>query len=213
MDHTLLDCDSNSQWLRFLNEKGVPEAREAIARNDEFARRYVDGTLDIADYLEAQLRPLVGRPMAKLVEWRGEFASQRLAPRISDKARRLVAEHEQCGHLLAIVTATHAFLAAAAAEIVGIRHVIASRGRIEAGVFVGDLEGLPCFGERKLSCLESWLASLGYRRSEFRETWFYSDSANDLPLMSQMSRPVAVDPDERLRSHALRLGWPIISLR
>lgn len=213
LDHTLLDCDSNSQWLAFLTEKGVPEARETIRRNGDFRRRYVDGTLDILDYLQAQLRPLVGQPMARLLEWRREFASQRLARRISDKARELVAQHRERGDLLAIVTATNGFLAAAAAEIVEIRHVIASRPRIEGQMFTGDIEGVPCFGPRKLACLESWLATLGYSRRDFAQTWFYSDSANDLPLMSEMTRPVAVDPDERLRAHAERLGWPVISLR
>ncbi|MEK9996108.1 MAG: HAD-IB family hydrolase, partial [Halieaceae bacterium] len=45
------------------------------------------------------------------------------------------------------------------------------------------------------------------------DTWFYSDSHNDLPLLQNVGHPVAVDPDARLRAHAEQAGWPVISLR
>jgi len=47
----------------------------------------------------------------------------------------------------------------------------------------------------------------------FKETWFYSDSLNDLPLLAKVTNPVAVDPDETLKEAALENGWMIISLR
>ena len=60
--------------------------------------------------------------------------------------------------------------------------------------------------------LEQWLASRGERLADFDESWFYSDSANDLPLLSRVTHPVAVHPDDRLRAHAAAAGWPILSL-
>ena len=57
--------------------------------------------------------------------------------------------------------------------------------------------------------LEAWLAEHGLHWSSFGETCFYSDSLNDLPLLSKVARPVAVDPDETLREHALARGWEI----
>jgi phosphoserine phosphatase len=47
----------------------------------------------------------------------------------------------------------------------------------------------------------------------FEQSWFYSDSLNDLPLLQKVSHPVAVDPDDTLRDHATAHGWPILSLR
>jgi phosphoserine phosphatase len=47
----------------------------------------------------------------------------------------------------------------------------------------------------------------------FFESWFYSDSLNDLPLLEKVTHPVAVDPDATLRAHAAERGWPVISLR
>jgi phosphoserine phosphatase len=48
---------------------------------------------------------------------------------------------------------------------------------------------------------------------DFADTWFYSDSHNDLPLLSAVSRPVAVDPDSVLRQHAVARGWPVVTWR
>jgi len=61
--------------------------------------------------------------------------------------------------------------------------------------------------------LGEWLAGQGRRLAEFAESAFYSDSHNDLPLLEQVSRPVAVDPDATLAAEAKRRGWTVLSLR
>jgi phosphoserine phosphatase len=60
--------------------------------------------------------------------------------------------------------------------------------------------------------LEEWLAARGERLADYAESWFYSDSANDIPLLSIVTNPVAVHPDPRLRVHAEERGWPVLSL-
>ena len=57
------------------------------------------------------------------------------------------------------------------------------------------------------------MAQRGWDWHSFADTWFYSDSLNDLPLLAKVKNPVAVDPDATLRAHAKRQGWRIISLR
>ena len=73
--------------------------------------------------------------------------------------------------------------------------------------------GTPCFREGKFERLANWLAARGLSLESFVESWFYSDSLNDLPLLSRVTHPVAVDPDDKLRAHAQRIGWPILSLK
>ena len=63
------------------------------------------------------------------------------------------------------------------------------------------------------SRLDEWLNEHELEWDMFEETWFYSDSLNDLPLLQIVSHPVAVDPDETLKEHALEEGWQVISLR
>jgi phosphoserine phosphatase len=78
------------------------------------------------------------------------------------------------------------------------------------GRYTGRVAGTPCFREGKVERLLAWLKQTGYNLAE---SWFYSDSHNDLPLLEMVSHPVAVDPDETLTDHAAARGWPIISLR
>ena len=77
------------------------------------------------------------------------------------------------------------------------------------GVFTGEIVGEPCYREHKVSRVDEWLARQGLARAGFEASWFYSDSANDLPLLRAVSNPVAVRPDERLRAHAHKAGWPV----
>ena len=79
--------------------------------------------------------------------------------------------------------------------------------------FTGKVAGTPSFREGKITRLETWLAERGLSWQSFSESWFYSDSLNDLPLLSRVSNPVAVDPDQTLKDHAIRNDWSIISLR
>ena len=77
----------------------------------------------------------------------------------------------------------------------------------------GRVKGDPAFRDGKVKRLKAWLTEHGIEWSELQETWFYSDSLNDLPLLNMVSHPVAVDPDETLKEHALASDWRVISLR
>ncbi len=68
------------------------------------------------------------------------------------------------------------------------------------------------FAKARSSSSKSWLADRGQTLQSFAQSRFYSDSLNDLPLLARVTHPVAVDPDDTLRAHAVQHGWPIISL-
>ena len=77
------------------------------------------------------------------------------------------------------------------------------------GEFTGRVAGVPSYREGKVTRLTDWIHD---RAEKLDDSWFYSDSHNDLPLLEQVTRPVAVDPDEVLRRTALERGWEVISL-
>jgi HAD superfamily phosphoserine phosphatase-like hydrolase len=122
----------------------------------------------------------------------------------------LIARH--AGDTRAIVTATNRFITAPIAAELGVTTLIATDIEEFDGVFTGKARGMPTFREGKIARVDEWLASLGCRLQDC-ESWFYSDSLNDLPLLERVTHPVAVDPDATLRAHATERGWPVISLR
>jgi HAD superfamily hydrolase (TIGR01490 family) len=210
LDNTLLRGDSDYEWAQFLIEEGVIHRDEYDAKNDWFYERYKDGTLDIHEFLAFQLTPIAQRPRAQLDAWHDDFMARKILPIILPKAKELIARHADATK--AIVTATNRFITAPIAAELGIPYLIATDIEECDGVFTGKPRGTPSFKEGKIVCLNAWLAERGHRLEDY-ESWFYSDSLNDLPLLERVTHPVAVDPDPTLRAHAEKRGWPVITLR
>ena len=212
LDNTLLSGDSDYEWAQFLIERGVLERGQYEAKNQDFFRQYRAGALDILEFLDFQLAPLAQHPRETLDAWHAEFMRTKVQPMIRAKGRDLVRRHLAQDHLCAILTSTNAFITAPIAREFGVKHLLATELEIREGRFTGRPSGKPCFREGKVACLTEWLGARRLTLASFAESWFYSDSRNDLPLLELVTRPVAVDPDEALRSDALARGWQIISL-
>ena len=135
---------------------------------------------------------------------------RKIRPIIRERAVDLLASH--AGAVRAIVTATNRFITSPIARELGVEHLVATEPAHVGGEFTGEVTGAPCFREGKVTRLEQWLAARGQTLKMFEESTFYSDSLNDLPLLAIVTHPVAVDADDTLRAHAVRHGWPIISL-
>ena len=213
LDNTLLDGDSDFAWGQFLIGKGLLDGEVQKAKNNAFYDQYKAGTLDIFEFLDFQLAPLARHPREQLDAWHREFMATAVAPMITAKARALVREHLERGAMVAVVTATNSFVTGPIVREFGIAHLVATIPAQENGVFTGKPRGMPAFKAGKIERVDSWLESLGLYRGSFARSWFYSDSHNDLPLLMRVTDPVAVDPDDALRAHALAHGWPLISLR
>ena len=211
LDNTLLAGDSDFEWAQFLIEKGVLDREVYEARNQAFYDQYKAGTLDIHEFLDFQLKPLSRHPRAQLDAWHAEFMRRRILPMIAPGAPDLLTRHGD--HVRIIVTATNSFVTAPIARHLGVEHLIATEPEESGGEFTGRVLGIPSFREGKVRRLEAWLAERGRDWSDVAESWFYSDSLNDLPLLERVTHPVAVDPDDTLRTCALERGWPVISLR
>jgi HAD superfamily hydrolase (TIGR01490 family) len=213
LDNTLLAGDSDFEWAQFLIAKGVLDREVHEAKNREFYEHYKAGTLDIHAFLDFQLKPLARHARPQLEDWHREYMATRIKPMITDQARALVKEYQQKADKVAIITATNRFVTGPIAREFGVEHLIATEVEEIDGHYTGRGAGIPCFKEHKVTRLEMWLSELGLLWEDITESWFYSDSLNDLPLLSKVTHPVAVDPDDTLEAHARLNGWPIISLR
>ncbi len=214
LDHTLIPFDSGMAWTQFLVAKGVlpPSAADTYLG---YCHQYVAGTLDIHDMHRAHVTPLARYSLSQIRQWGDEFEAH-LAPRVPGVMRSLVRSHQAAGHRCALVTATTRFIAEPLGRLFGLDHVVATEPVTHGDRLTGEIAGVACFAQHKVTRVEQWLNSqtddannpLGLH--SFERSWFYSDSASDLPLLRAVSDPVAVRPDERLRRAAIEAGWPII---
>lgn len=213
LDNTLLSGDSDFEWAQFLSAKGVLDREVHEAKNQVFYDDYKAGTLDIHAFLQFQLAPLARHARSELDAWHREFLATRIMPIIGTPARTLVQHHLDAGDLCAIVTATNSFVTGPICREFGIPHLIATVPAQENGRFTGAPRGLPAFKEGKIARTNAWLEAMGLWWGAFARSTFYSDSHNDLPLLTLVTHPVAVDPDDTLRAYATAQGWPVLSLR
>ncbi|UOG93372.1 MAG: HAD-IB family hydrolase [Candidatus Thiothrix sulfatifontis] len=210
LDNTLLNGDSDYAWGQFLVSKGLVEREHYETANQYFYDQYKQGVLDIHEFAAFSFQPLSERSMAELAALHREFMISSVHPMITDAAQQLVEQHRRQGHTLVVITATNSFITRPIVEAFGIPHLLATEPKVMDGRYTREIVGVPCFQAGKVTRLQHWLEN---RAETLAGSYFYSDSRNDLPLLEMVDNPVAVDPDDTLRTIAQEKGWPIISLR
>ena len=213
LDHTLIPIDSDHEWGQFLVRTGAVDPVDFKRRNDDFYAQYQAGTLDPVEYLEFALGTLARFPRKTLDAMHDQYMAEVVRPHIKPRAKDLIARHLDAGDLVAVITATNRYVTAPIARELGAPHLIAAVPEEDAaGNLTGRLLGIPTSGAGKVTHMHDWLAGLGRPFDSFARSHFYSDSPNDIPLLSVVSHPVATNPTAALASHAKTQGWPLLHL-
>lgn len=131
----------------------------------------------------------------------------RLLSRLRPEARRLLDRHRHAGRDTFIVSAAPQEIVEPLAHSLGMTSGIGTRSRVVDGFYTGELDGPFCYGEGKVAAMVELANWNGY---DLHQSYAYSDSASDLPMLEAVGHPVAVNPDTRLERHARRNGWPIV---
>jgi len=210
LDNTLLNGDSDHAWGEFLCEKGIVDVQEYRKANDYFYHQYVDGSLDINEFLNFALKPLKTHTTAQLNEWHAQFMTEKVMPMMQTAALSKLAEHREKGDFLLIITATNLFVTKPIAQFLDVDDILATTPEIIDGEYTGSISGTPCFQAGKITRLQQWLKGSEHT---LEGSYFYSDSRNDLPLLELVDHPVVVDGDDYLLKTAAEKSWPAISFR
>jgi HAD superfamily hydrolase (TIGR01490 family) len=210
LDNTLIADDSDYLWGKFLVDQGIVDRLVYDKINAKFYEDYQNGTLDMLAFLRFALTPLAAHPIEQLHNWRQDFINSIIKPLLLDRAKALIEKHRAQGDTLLVITATNSFITAPIVALYGIENLIATTPEMIDGKYTGNVNGVPCFQEGKVTRLNEWLT---LNNEKLEGSYFYSDSHNDLPLLKLVDFPVAVDPDEKLRDFADTQKWEIISLR
>jgi len=131
----------------------------------------------------------------------------RLLARLRPEARRLLDRHRHAGRDTFIVSAAPQEIVEPLAHSLGMTSGIGTRSHVVDGRYTGELDGPFCYGAGKVEAMVELANWNGY---DLRQSYAYSDSASDLPMLEAVGHPVAVNPDTRLERHARRHGWPIV---
>ena len=130
-----------------------------------------------------------------------------LLGKIRPEARRLVDIHRHAGRATYIVSAAPREIVEPLAISLGMTGGIGTAGEVVDGEYTGQLDGPFCYGRGKVDAIEELARWEGF---DLTQCYAYSDSASDLPMLSAVGHPVAVNPDSKLERHARRHGWPVV---
>ena len=209
LDHTLITGDSDHLWGEYMVENGIVDAQEFRQRNNAFYQDYQNGTLDNDVYLAFALKPLTRYSIDELHAWRADYVEKWIKPLIAPGTVDLLEKHRAQNHELLIISATNLFVTAPIAQILGISIVLSTEPEILNNRYTGRYLGTPTYQQGKVKALQEWLESSDYN---IDGAYFYSDSINDLSLLERVDNPVAVNPDDDLKTIAESRNWEIVDL-
>lgn len=213
LDHTLLPLDSDHQWAEFLAKSGrAGDPVLALARNEDLMNRYNAGDLTAEQAAEFMLGLLAAHSPHLLAAWHEEYMQQVIRPAMTAQALAIVQKHLAAGDLCAMVTATNSFVTAPIARAFGVQTLIATEPEYLAGRYTGKIHGTPSFKQGKVLRVDAWLKTLNLSLKDFDESYFYSDSMNDLPLLEAVTHPIVTNPSPSLLNVAQERNWPVLNL-
>lgn len=198
MDGTLVDGDTNDLSLHFYVEKGlIPLSYlDPLA---EMGRQFFLGNVDINEVAVFAAAPLAGMSKEQREALLDECVATKIAPRFKKGAVNAVAEHNKKGDVCVIVTSTNDYLVSHVAKAIGISYIIASPMEQNAeGILTGRRCGIVPYQKDKVRRIHEFIEE---HNLKLDGSWAYGDSINDMPMLMMTEHPVAVDPNEVMRSH------------
>ncbi|MBX5484894.1 MAG: HAD-IB family hydrolase [Myxococcaceae bacterium] len=206
-DRTLIAANSAVLWLRSELRLGHISPFKALAAMVWVARYHL-GFAGRGEGLKHAIASLAGSSETEFRERTIAFYERKVRGLYRPGARRALDEHRARGDRLVLLTSTSFYLAELVARDLQLDAVLCNRFEVDAGgLYTGRPLGDVCYGEGKLLHAERYARSASVSLSECA---FYTDSFADLPVMAAVGRPVAVNPDGRLRRIALSRHWEIV---
>lgn len=207
VDHTLTRRSSGTRFVGLAMRRKVLPLRLLLVM-PWYSVMYKLGLFKMRDYVDGfpYLRGIQQSTLEKIAE---DSFESRLKGDLFEEAVVLVRQRRAEGRRVILATSSIDFIVAPLAAHLGVDGILATTLQFEDGACTGRIVGTPMFRREKKNRVLAYLAAEGVAASECS---FYSDSIYDLPLLEEVGRPVAVNPDFRLRRIARGRGWPIVNL-
>lgn len=164
----------------------------------------------MADIKDRALMLTKGHSVEELQGLIDQVYREEIKPRLWPRSIERLKHHLEQGHEVWLVTAAPVELAQAIADDLGATGALGTIVGHDGNVLTGELVGAPLHGKAKRRAIKALAKERGI---SLRKSWAYSDSVNDLPMLSAVGNQVAVNPDQQLRRYAVAAGWEILRQR
>jgi putative phosphoserine phosphatase / 1-acylglycerol-3-phosphate O-acyltransferase len=205
VDRTLLAGFSAVSFMRERITSGRVGPTE-LAQSLLGTLSFVLGRTGFSGFVAAHTQAYRGLPEASLHELGQEVFEKHLATQIFPESRALVRAHRDRGHTIAIVSSATPYQVDPVARELGVEHVLCTRLEAQDGILTGNVIHPTCFGRGKLLAAEDLAEQCDL---DLGASYFYTDSADDLPLLENVGHPRPTNPDRRLAQIAKERRWPV----
>jgi len=205
LDETLINADSAMLWHQFLVSKGVITDPEFLTEDQRLMTLYSAGELDMPAYLNFAMAPLAQLSKEQVDTLVDECVEKHIIPAVFPQALQLLAQLRQDNITTVLISATVSFIVKKVALKLGIAHAMGIDMLVENGHYSANILGVASYREGKVTRLKAWFAE---QTQVYDDTYFYTDSINDLPLCLFSRYPHVVNPCPQLASHAQSQNWP-----
>lgn len=207
MDLTLLDRSSGMLYFHYLRQHRLLSRRD-LARVSWWIIQYKLSIMDFPHLVARLMAVVKGGREADTIAQTETWFNEMVVPHITEGGRRQIREHQRQGHIVAIVSGATSYAVRPLAHYLGLGdNFLSTQVEVNDGHFTGRVLEPACFGPGKVIWVERFAAE---RDVKLDQSYFYTDSFSDRPLLEKVGHPVAVNPDRRLRRYAQQKGWPIV---
>jgi putative phosphoserine phosphatase/1-acylglycerol-3-phosphate O-acyltransferase len=205
LDQTLLAGFSATSFVRERFVTGRMSPQE-LGTTFYGALSFALGRTGFSALMSATTAAYRGLAESMLEEVGEEVFVKHLAKQIYPESRAIVEAHQEAGHTVAIISSATRYQAEPLARDMGIEHVLCTELEVKEGVFTGDVIRPTCYGEGKAIAGRGLAARVGL---DLDESYFYTDSHEDLPLLEAVGRPRPLNPNRQLAQIAKERQWPV----
>jgi len=213
VDNTMMMGASIYHFAKGLAARNYFTSRDVATFVWQQAKFRIAGTEnpdDVRTVRDNALAFVAGRTVEEIVTAGQEIYDESMATRIWTGTRALAQQHLDAGQRVWLITATPIELASLISQRLGLTGALGTVSEIEDGIYTGRLVGEPMHGEAKAVAIRALAEREGL---DLVRCAAYSDSANDVPMLSMVGRPVAVNPDSDLKAIARARDWEIRDFR
>lgn len=205
LDRTILAVNSARLWISRERADGRV-SRLKLLEGLGWLVGYSLGAVPMETALRRAVRTIEGLSEADMIARVEAWFNAEVAHTIVPQAVKAIEHHRQQGHRLVLLTSSSPYVSGLVVSRLGLDHALSSRFEVKDGIFTGEPVLPFCFGEGKVTLARQWAEAAGV---SLPESYFYTDSHTDLPMLKAVGFPMVINPDLRLRREAHRLGWPV----
>lgn len=204
LDDTLIQGDSSVLWTQYLWDNNIITDPSFVEADKEMMTQYNSGTLNMAAYLRFNLQTLASIPIQQVDIWLDDFVTTRILPRIYPDAVKTIEQYRSQAIPIIIISATASFIVKKIAQRLNADIVMGIDLKESQGCYSPEIEGIPTFKDGKVKRLMQWISHQPITEAYF---YFYTDSANDLPMCEFADEVFIVNGDTRLQQIAEENHW------